>query len=101
MTFSNNLEPLLRERKAADVAEKEAKALKEKLDAQIRPLLVESGPVLVDGFLHSVSMVAGRKTFNKKAAIAAGLDLEPFMKVGAPSSRYTMVEPDDGPIDVE
>ena len=43
-------------------------------------------PVLPDGVLR-VSDVAGRTTFDKKAAEAAGLDLTPYQQTGQPSKR--------------
>ncbi len=44
----------------------------------------------VDGRLVSVSTSAGRKSLDRKAVEAAGIDLTPFEKVGAPSTRLTV-----------
>jgi hypothetical protein len=44
----------------------------------------------VDGHIITYTKVAGRKTLDRKAVEAAGIDLTPFEKTGAPSERLVV-----------
>lgn len=46
--------------------------------------------VEVEGRLVSITTTAGRKTLDRKAVEAAGIDLSPFEKTGAASTRLTV-----------
>lgn len=66
--------------------EGEAKELEE----VIRPALVGRGELVYNGYSFNCKEVAGRKTLDKEAVEAAGIDLEPFMKVGRPYTTLTI-----------
>lgn len=74
---------------------KQKKEIEEKikaLDEDLRPMLVGRGAVVYDGFQFEVKSVAGRTSYDTKAMIADGLDLEPYKKVSAPSTRFDIKE---------
>lgn len=73
-------------------AEKAAKAMKDNAAERIKAAMASRGEksLTVGDHTVTVAKVAGRKTFDRKAAEAAGLDLSPYDKVGAPSERLTV-----------
>lgn len=67
------------------------KERKEEARAQLIELIGGDARVAAGGFVVTKTEVAGRKSFDRKAAEKAGLNLEPYTKVGDPSTRL-MVE---------
>jgi hypothetical protein len=68
-----------------DEAEKEKAVFAEMIKEELRKRKISE--IEVGGRQVQLQTVAGRKTFDRKAAEATGLDLSPFDKVGAPSER--------------
>lgn len=69
----------------ADEADKEKAACAELIKEELRKRGIAE--IEVGGRQVQLQTVAGRTSFDKKAAEKAGLDLRPFEKVGAPSER--------------
>lgn len=63
---------------------------KKELDADLRPALEGRGEVYYNGYTFKCVMVPGRKSLDRKAAEAAGLDLKPYEKQGAPFTQMTV-----------
>jgi len=73
-------------KEAQDVAKLRLDALKE----DIKDGLQGRPKVIVGNVEVTLQMTKGRETLDKKAVAAAGIDLSPFTKVGAPSERLTL-----------
>lgn len=87
----DNLKPMLDERAELYAAKKRIEQQLADLDEVIRPVLVEHGAVVWNGWEHSVTKTAGRKSVNyKKMAEDYDIDLEMYTEVGAPSTRYVL-----------
>lgn len=89
-----NLKPLAIE--LGDVIE-EIRSLterKKELELQLRPALAAKGNMQFGSYTFNVTTSPGRKTLDKKLLEEAGIDLEPFYKIGAPYStmKCTKVE---------
>lgn len=72
--------------------EKQLKAL----EGPLREALVDKGDVNIGNYVYTVKTFPGRKTVDKEALSAAlskhGLDLDAFMKVGAPFTTMSVKE---------
>ena len=86
----DNVKPLLADRAKLYVLKKEVEARIDKLDEELRPMLVGRGETISDGFSFNVTSVPGRTTYDTKRMIADGMDLDDYTKVGAPSSRFVI-----------
>ena len=73
-------------KEAQDMAKLRLDALKE----DIKEGLQGRPKVIVGDVEVTLQMTKGRETLDKKAVAAAGIDLSPFTKVGAPSERLTL-----------
>ncbi len=73
-------------------AEAAAKGLKDNAAERIKAAMTHRGEKSLTVGDHKVTLakVAGRKSFDRKAAEAAGLDLSPYDSVGQPSERLTV-----------
>lgn len=60
------------------------------LDPIIRPSLEGRGAIVYNGAQFECRVSEGRKTLDKKAVADAGIDLEPYMKQGAPLTTLTV-----------
>jgi len=87
-----NLKPMLLEYAELHVQKKTIEARLKELGEQVRPTLVGEGAVIVEGYQFDCTQQAGRKTLDKKAVEAAGIDLAPYYKTGAPFSKLTIKE---------
>lgn len=86
----DNLKPMLDERaELQDQKKKIEKKIKE-LDEVIRPVLLDQGAIIHNNHQFECQSVAGRVTYDYKAMIEDGIDLEPYKKVGKPSSRLVI-----------
>jgi len=72
-------------KRLADMAKAEMDTAKAEIMAEMEQRGVQSLPV--GDFTVSLKNVAGRTTYDTKKAIAAGVDLTPYQKQGAPSVR--------------
>jgi hypothetical protein len=72
-------------KKAAEVRLKE-------LDEVIRPALEDKGAIVEEGYMFELKINKGRKGLDKAAVEAAGIDLEPYYKVGAPYTSLFVKE---------
>lgn len=72
--------------------EDDAKQRKTEASERIKSELEKrkTGTAEVNGRTVKLAPVSGRKTLDRKAVEAAGIDLTPFEKVGAPSERLTV-----------
>ena len=86
----SNVGPLMDE--YAEIKEQIAAldARKKELDVELRPLLEGRGEVVHNGVMFTCVMVPGRKSLDKKAVEAAGIDWSPFEKVGAPFTQMSV-----------
>lgn len=67
---------------------------KEEVEDEIKQAVeARGGRLQVHGWQLSTTMMAGRETVDRKAAAAAGVDLDPFVKVGAPFVMMRVKEP--------
>jgi hypothetical protein len=87
-----HLKALVEQHEAADADADSAGRRREDVREQVRVLLRELGTrkVAGDGFAISWFPVKGRKSLDRKAAEAAGLNLTPFEREGDPSERLTI-----------
>ena len=76
----------------AKAAEEHAKAIKDKNKPIILKELKDrkQTELPVGDYVVKVEAVAGRTTLDKKKVAAAGIDLSPYEKTGAPSTRLTV-----------
>lgn len=88
----DNIKPLLAEYAHLHAQKKVLDERLKELDKQVRPILVDSGSVQVANYVFSCTIMPGRKTLDKKAMEAAGIDLAPYEKVGAPFTKLTVTE---------
>lgn len=86
------LKDLVQRHEAADAEADTAGRRREEVREQIRTLLRDLGTRKVqgDGFSISWFPVKGRRSLDRKAAEAAGLDLTPFDREGDPSERLSI-----------
>ena len=62
-------------------------ARKKELEEQLRPQLLGRGAVQFDDYQYQVTQVAGRKTIDKDAMKDAGINIDDYMKQGAPYTK--------------
>lgn len=86
----DNYKALLDERAELYLDKKEIEDRIKELDADLRPVLEGRGAVVWNGFQFEVSVTAGRITYDTKAMLEDGMDLEPYRKEGKPSTRFTI-----------
>jgi hypothetical protein len=85
----DNLKALLDERAELWASIKRMEERAKELDEVIRPVLADRGPQVHNGYQFEVKTTAGRKTVDYKAmAEDYNIDMEPYSKVGAPSTRF-------------
>ncbi len=87
-----NLKPILTEYAELHVTKKTIEARLKELGEQVRPTLMGQGAVVVGDYQFDCTQQAGRKTLDKKAMEADGIDLEPYYKVGAPFTKLNIKE---------
>jgi len=87
--IGDNLTPLLVEYGNLRADKKDIEARIKELDPQVRPLLKNKGAIVVGNYMFELTENSGRKTLDKEALIADGVNIENYMKVGAP---YTMLK---------
>lgn len=87
-----HLKALVEQHEAADAQAEDAGKRREDIREQVRVLLRDLGTRKVEGKGFSISWfpVKGRKSFDRKAAERAGIDLTPFDREGDPSERLTI-----------
>ena len=91
MSLTANEMPIITEYCALVAKKKELEAAIKAMDPEVRPLLEDKGNVLVDGkYTAELKVMGGRRSLDKKAVEAAGINLEPFYKVGAPFTTLTV-----------
>lgn len=87
----DNYKPIMDERAELQRSKKRIEERIKELDEVLRPVLVDRGELVHNGFSFKVDMVAGRKTVDYKAmADDFDIDLENYTKVGKPSTRFTI-----------
>lgn len=86
----SNLDGAAQEYMAIKEAQDTAKARLEALKEDIKGGLEGRPKVIVGNIEVTLQTAKGRETLNKKAVKAAGIDLSPFTKTGAPSERLTL-----------
>lgn len=86
----SNLDGAAQEYMAIKDAQDDAKARMEALKEDIKGGLEGRPKVIVGDILVTLQTAKGRETLDKKAVKAAGIDLSPFTKTGAPSERLTL-----------
>lgn len=91
MPISENQMPIIEDYCNLVAKKKALEAAIKELDPQVRPLLEDQGNVLVGReYTAELKVMAGRKSLDKKAVEAAGIDLTPYYKVGAPFTTLTV-----------
>lgn len=86
----DNYKPLMDERAELAMSKKRIEERIKELDEALRPALVEHGEIIYNGYSFNVTTIPGRTTYDYKAAIADGVDLDPYKKVGKPSTRFVL-----------
>lgn len=84
-SFADTVRRYAEAKAQADALEEEAKAMRVEIISELE----RAGKTadIVGNHVVSIKQVAGRTTYDTKAAIASGVDLAPFAKTGAPSVR--------------
>lgn len=75
---------------------KAAEARMKELDQIIRPALAGKGNTLVGNYVFTLTNVAGRRTIDKDALIADGIDVSKYEKIGNPSTKLDIKEVNNG-----
>jgi len=88
----DNIMPHLVEYAEIKTSMKDMTARLKELDPVIRPMLVDKGVIEAGDHTFEVTMMKGRKTLDRKAMEMAGIDLEPYEKVGAPFTKLVVKE---------
>lgn len=89
--FSGNAAPIIDEYLILWSKKKAIEARMKQLDPEVRGLVEGLGrPGVCGDYRVECTMQPGRKTFDKKAAAEAGVDVERFMKTGAPFTRLAI-----------
>ena len=89
----DNIKPMLSERAQLHMKKKQIEDKIKKLDEALRPVLLDYGQaVQYEGFTFEVTQQQGRTSYDYKAMAEDGIDLEPYKKVGAPSTRFVIKE---------
>ena len=90
----DNIKPIAIELGETITKIKALEAKKKLLEAQVRPVLASVGTVQFESHQFTITEHAGRKSLDKAAMIADGLDVESYTKVGAPYTKmaYKRVE---------
>lgn len=79
------------------VTKKAIEAEMKELGAIVKPAVLDAGGAKIAGnFMLETTEVKGRTTYDTKAAIADGVDLEPYKKVGAPYVQMKVKELTNG-----
>ena len=86
----SGIDQAAREYMAIKEAQEAAAQRLDGLKEDIKTGLQGRGKVIVGDIEVTLQTVKGRETLDKKAVAAAGIDLSPFTKVGAPSERLTL-----------
>ena len=86
----DNFKPLLDERADLYRSKKRIEERIKELDEALRPTLEGRGAVIWNGYQFEVTAIPGRTTYDYKMMEADGIDLEPYKKVGAPSTRFNI-----------
>lgn len=90
MQVGSNLAPIVI---AIAAIKEEVAELKKKqalLEVELRPAILDQGPLEAGDYVVKCITSAGRKSLDKAAVKDAGIDLEPFMKQGAPFTTLTI-----------
>ena len=87
-----NIKPLMEERAKLHMQKKQIEDKIKKLDKDLRPVLMDRGAVVHNGFEFEVKSVAGRTSYDYKQMAEDGIDLDKYKKVGAPSTRFAIKE---------
>lgn len=88
----NNLS-LIEEYCELNSTKKEIEAKMKELGAEVRPMLAGEGLQVVDNkYTIECKNVSGRKTLDKKAMEADGIDVASYEKQGAPYTTLTVKE---------
>lgn len=86
----DNLKPMMDERAKLKARRDEIDGRIKELDDHLRPALQDKGEIVYNGASFKVTTVPGRTTYDTKKMIADGMDLTPYEKVGAPSTRFVV-----------
>ena len=90
--IGDNLRPLLEEYGNLRADKKDIEARIKELDPEVRPLLKGKGAIVVGNYMFELTENAGRKTLDKAALVADGINIEKYMKVGAPFTALKVKE---------
>lgn len=69
---------------------KELEAKKKELEEELRPALVGAKPRMFGNYVMECKMMPGRKTIDKDAMKADGIDPSKYEKVGKPFSQMSI-----------
>lgn len=89
MSF-DNYKPIVQSLGEIDEQIKLLQAKKKELEAEVREAFADRGAVVLGDYQIEVKVQAGRKTFDKAAAMQAGLPIDDFMKVGKPFTTMSI-----------
>lgn len=74
---------------------KDAEARMKELDELVRPALTGRGATVIGKFMFKLTESPGRKTLDKEALLADGVDVEKYYKVGKPFTTLKIEEVDN------
>ena len=86
----DNIKPLAIELGAVVEEIKNLTARKKELEMQVRPVLASKGTLQFDNVQITVTEQAGRKSIDKDALIADGINVDDYMKQGAPFTKMVV-----------
>jgi hypothetical protein len=87
-----NLAPYLEEYGNLRTQKKEIEDKLKELDGTVRPLLEGLGMIVEGNYTFELKLNKGRKTLDKAAMAADGIDIDKYYKVGAPYTALFVKE---------
>jgi hypothetical protein len=88
----DNILPDLQEYADLRAQKKDIEERMKALDERVRPALVSRGPVTHAGYRFECKIMEGVKTFDKRLMADDGIDIDKYLKQGAPFTRMEIKE---------
>lgn len=86
----DNIKPLVIELGEIVESMKNMTARKKEIEMQVRPVLASRGTIQFDNVQITVTEQAGRKSIDKDALLADGINVDDYMKQGAPFTKMSV-----------
>ena len=89
----DNVRPLMQERAELWSMVNEANKRIKEIDKELKPVLMDKGAITYGGYVHEVSSVKGRTTYDVARMINDySINEETYKRTGKPSAKYTITK---------